>query len=145
MVELARLAKFAGPVFHEVLTDRFVGSNGEHGFGRIDRLFHTAPALNIRRMLILARASIFTSSCPKKVAAVLHRFPAPGLRKGGLDRHSGVQGSSLTPVETSAMFFSDMPSYCSATHTPNDTSPRKNFKGQRSLQAYFLLVDLNSK
>jgi hypothetical protein len=48
------LTKLARPVLHVVLTKGFVQSYRKQWFGRIDRGLHSAPALNIQRMAILA-------------------------------------------------------------------------------------------
>ena len=70
MIELAHLAELASPMFHVVLTSRFIRSDWEHGLRRIDWSLHTSSALHVCRVVVFTRGPIFTSSCSEIVSTV---------------------------------------------------------------------------
>lgn len=72
VMELTGLSEFTCPVFHEVLADGFIGTDGVQRFRRVDRSLDAATALNVWWVSVLARGAIFTPSCPQEITTVLY-------------------------------------------------------------------------
>jgi len=72
MVKFAGLAELARSVFHEILTNGFIGADRKHGLIRIHR-FESTTILNIRGVIVLAGSAIFAPSGAQIVATILHR------------------------------------------------------------------------
>ena len=70
VMELAGLSEFTCPMFHEVLADRFIGTDGVQRLRWVDRSLNAAPALNVWWVSVLARGAVLAPSCPQEITTV---------------------------------------------------------------------------
>jgi len=70
-MKFASLTEFARSVLHKVLTDRLIWAYRKQGIIGIER-FQSSPILNVCGMVVLARGTVFATSCAQVVAAIFH-------------------------------------------------------------------------
>jgi hypothetical protein len=119
MIEFACLTKLARPMFHVVLTYRFVGSKREQGLRGICSL-HPPATLYISRMVVLARPTVLASSSAKIVSTIFLVFGRPSLRVLCWGRHVSNRMLYLSHYQLSTIKYRYVEASLLATHQNND-------------------------
>ena len=105
----ACLTELTSPVLHVILAKRLIGPKREQRFVWVNRSLHSTTTLNIRRMIVLARSTVFASSSPQIISTIFN-WPIPPLLPCGSygsdprGRHRDSLHRVRKPRGTAAMY-----------------------------------------